>query len=41
MEELKELAGQARKGRVTILYGARDEQHNNAVVLKELLTKLS
>ena len=40
-EELRELAGQARKGRVTLLYGARDEKHNNVVVLKEVLGKLS
>lgn len=27
----------AAKGRVTVVYGARDEAHNNAVVLRELL----
>jgi uncharacterized protein YeaO (DUF488 family) len=27
----------ARKGRLTIVYGAKDEQHNNALVLKEFL----
>lgn len=27
----------ASKGRVTILYAARDREHNNAVVLAELL----
>jgi len=36
-EELKELAGQARHGRITFLFAARDEQRNNAVVLEELL----
>lgn len=40
-EELRELAGQARHGIVTLLYAARDEAHNNAVVLKEVLGKLS
>lgn len=34
---LDELAALARRGRVTIVYGARDEEHNNAVVLAELL----
>ncbi|RKH91901.1 DUF488 family protein [Corallococcus sp. AB045] len=27
----------ARQGRVTLLYGARDTEHNNAVVLKDYL----
>jgi uncharacterized protein YeaO (DUF488 family) len=31
------LARRARHGTVTIVYGARDEQHNNAVVLTEVL----
>ncbi len=45
---LKELAGRAdhlddlrarsRSEQVTILFGARDERHSNAVVLKELLS---
>lgn len=34
---LHELARQAEKGRVTLLYAAKDEEHNNAVVLKEFL----
>ena len=29
----------ARKGTLTIVYGAKDEAHNNAVVLKEFLEK--
>lgn len=29
----------ARKGRVTLVYGARDEEHNNAVALKAYLDK--
>jgi uncharacterized protein YeaO (DUF488 family) len=36
---LKEIAQQARKETVTLLYAAHDEEHNNAVVLKELLAK--
>lgn len=35
--ELDELRARARKGRVTIVYAARDEEHNNAVVVAELL----
>lgn len=33
-EELKELS---RKGRVTLVFAARDREHNQAVILKELL----
>lgn len=29
----------ARQGRITLLYGARDEQHNSAVVLRDYLAK--
>jgi uncharacterized protein YeaO (DUF488 family) len=36
-QELDGLRDRARKGRVTIVYAARDEEHNNAVVLAELL----
>jgi uncharacterized protein YeaO (DUF488 family) len=35
-EELRKLL---RKGPVTLLYAARDEEHNNAVALKRLLEK--
>jgi uncharacterized protein YeaO (DUF488 family) len=34
----QELARRARKGRVTLLYAAKDPLHNNAVVLKSFLT---
>ena len=37
MADLAELATKARKGRVTLLFGARDRQRNNAVALKEIL----
>ena len=37
LPELDELRGHARKGRMTIVYPARDEEHNNAVVVAELL----
>lgn len=36
---LQELRGQARKGTLTLLYAAKDDHHNNAVVLKEVLEK--
>jgi uncharacterized protein YeaO (DUF488 family) len=36
---LEELAQMAAKGTVTLLYAAHDEEHNNAVVLKERLEK--
>jgi uncharacterized protein YeaO (DUF488 family) len=36
-ERLGELRHRAASGAVTVLYAARDEEHNNAVVLAELL----
>jgi uncharacterized protein YeaO (DUF488 family) len=36
---LQELSALARKETVTLVYAAHDEEHNNAVVLKELLQK--
>jgi uncharacterized protein YeaO (DUF488 family) len=36
---LDEVAELAHKEPVTLLYAAKDEEHNNAVVLKELLEK--
>jgi uncharacterized protein YeaO (DUF488 family) len=36
-EALAELVKRARGGNVTLLFGARDERHNNAVVLAEVL----
>ncbi len=38
-EKLQSIAEKARKGPVTLLYSARDEEHNNAVVLRDLLQK--
>jgi len=40
-EATKELRRHIRKGTVTLLYAARDEEHNNAVALKALLTRRS
>ncbi len=36
-EILERLRSEARKGTVTLLFAARDAEHNNAVVLKEML----
>ena len=36
-EALEQLRGLLRKGKVTLLYGAHDEAHNNAVALAEYL----
>jgi uncharacterized protein YeaO (DUF488 family) len=36
-DRLKELLREARGGRMTLVYGARDEQHNQAVVLKDVI----
>jgi uncharacterized protein YeaO (DUF488 family) len=36
-ERLDELRDRARRGPVTIVYAARDREHNNAVVLAELI----
>jgi uncharacterized protein YeaO (DUF488 family) len=35
----QELARRARKGRVTLLYAAKDPQRNNAVVLRSFLAE--
>ncbi len=36
-ELLDELARRARRGTVTLLFGARDEDHNNAVVIEQAI----
>ena len=36
-EAWRKLMEKARKGKVTLIYGARDAEHNNAVALKEYL----
>lgn len=36
-EELRALRNQAREGPITLIYSARDEMHNDAVVLREVL----
>jgi uncharacterized protein YeaO (DUF488 family) len=36
-EEIKLLKKELKNGTVTLVYGAKDEEHNEALVLKELL----
>jgi uncharacterized protein YeaO (DUF488 family) len=36
-EAVEELLRMAHKNRVTLVYGAKDQEHNNAVALKEYL----
>lgn len=38
-ELLEELRARARKGRVTLVYSAHDEEHNDAVELRDLILK--
>lgn len=38
-ERIRALAREARRGRVTLVYGARDETRNNAVVLRKMLSR--
>jgi uncharacterized protein YeaO (DUF488 family) len=40
-EKLRELRGRAHKGTLTLIYSARDTEHNDAVVLAELLRRPS
>ncbi len=40
-DELQKLARFSRKRTITLVYGAADEEHNQAVVLKELLDGLA
>lgn len=38
-DKLRELRKRARKGRLTLVYGARDTEHNDAVVLATILRR--
>ena len=40
LEQLNRIAAMARENNVTLVYSARDTEHNNAVVLAELVRKL-
>jgi uncharacterized protein YeaO (DUF488 family) len=37
--KLRDLRRRAREGRLTLVYGARDTEHNDAVVLAEILRR--
>lgn len=39
-EQLHGLAQLGKRGKVTLVYGARDEEHNQAVVLRDYLKRL-
>lgn len=41
LDALKKLAQRSSRGTVTLVYGAADEEHNQAVALKEWLDELS
>ena len=41
MDKLRILGERARRETITLVYAARDEAHNNAVVIKKLVEKLS
>lgn len=38
-EAVRDLAGRAKRHRVTLVYGAKDEQHNDAVALRAYLRR--
>jgi uncharacterized protein YeaO (DUF488 family) len=38
-KKLRELRRRAREGRLTLVYAARDSEHNDAVVLAEILAR--
>jgi uncharacterized protein YeaO (DUF488 family) len=40
-EEVEELARESRKRTVTLLFGAKDTAHNNAVALEEYLERIT
>lgn len=40
-EQLKTILSESKSKKVTLLFGAKDEQHNNAVALREYLEKES
>ena len=41
MDELRILGDRAGRGTITLVYAARDEERNNAVVIKKLIDMLS
>ena len=40
-EQVSKLSDQLKSGAVTLIYSAKDEQHNAAIVLKEWLSRFS
>ena len=40
-DQLQLIKSKAKKGVITLIYGARDQDHNEAVILKQLLTARS
>lgn len=40
LEKIKQIVDIARKSNVTLIFGAHDESHNNAVVLKQVIEEL-
>lgn len=38
-DELKMIKSKGKEGTVTLLYGARDQEHNEAIVLQQLLDR--
>jgi uncharacterized protein YeaO (DUF488 family) len=38
-DEVHKIVSRAKRGRVVLLYGAKDEEHNEAVALKEYIEK--
>jgi uncharacterized protein YeaO (DUF488 family) len=40
-EQVEQLAQKAKKRTITLLFGAKDVEHNNAVALKEFLEKIA
>jgi len=40
LDGLRDMAERAKREAITLLFAARDERHNNAVALKELLEEL-
>ena len=39
-EQLRDLATRAKRGRVTLVFGAKDVEHNDAVVLKSIIERM-
>lgn len=40
-DKIRELAAKAKRGTLTLVYSARDEEHNNAVVFRDLISRSS